>query len=356
MDYVIRGLGFVIIPVIVGGILAFLRYPKKAEKGKVYLPKFIAILGLIISTLFLIPTFITAFSDEPIWLPICYFAFSSLGAVFVIAFVDCRVQYNADRFVVKSFFGIKRSYTYDQVTAIKEGMHEDFIYVGKRRVMIDEFAVGGIEFIVFVKKQYRKTHNGQSLPEIHKSKRDIFNGNVEDVFGFVFVYILVGVFILAFAVFVVWNVFLSPNTVDNTLEKQVTFVSCEAKGDDILLISSEGQRYEIQTVGDDFNITPLAAVCDGKTLLTVYVKEITPDKGEDFYSVKAISNGQNALLQFDDVNRWHREEYGLLLLFPAVFAVFWGTYVTGSIIVGRNPKKYSKKIVRLFFKEGYIND
>jgi len=150
MEYIIRGLSFFIIPIIVSGVLAFLRQPKKAEKGKVHLPKFFVILGLITSTFFLIPTFITAFLDEPIWLPIGFFALSLLGAIFIIAFVNCRVFYDEDGFVVKNFFGIKRKFTYDQVTAIKEGMHEDYIYMGKRKVMIDAFAVGGIEFVVIV--------------------------------------------------------------------------------------------------------------------------------------------------------------------------------------------------------------
>ncbi|MBP3333641.1 MAG: hypothetical protein J6M35_06295, partial [Clostridia bacterium] len=117
MEYIVRGLSFLIIPIIVSGVLAFLRQPKKAEKEKVYLPKFFVILGLITSTIFLIPTLITAFLDEPIWVPILFLAFSLLGASFIIAFVNCRVSYDEDGFVAKNFFGVKRKFTYDQVTA-----------------------------------------------------------------------------------------------------------------------------------------------------------------------------------------------------------------------------------------------
>ena len=88
--------------------------------------------------------------------------FSSLGATLIIAFANCRISYDEDGFVAKNFFGVKRKFTYDQVTAIKENMHEDYIYVGKRRVMIDEFSVGGKEFIAYVKKRYRTLHNGQA--------------------------------------------------------------------------------------------------------------------------------------------------------------------------------------------------
>ena len=52
MEHIIRILTFALIPIIVNGVFAFLRQPKTAEKGKVHLPKFFAILGAISSALF----------------------------------------------------------------------------------------------------------------------------------------------------------------------------------------------------------------------------------------------------------------------------------------------------------------
>lgn len=48
MEYVIRGLGFLITPIVVSGTIAFLRQPKEAQKERVYLPKIIVALGSII--------------------------------------------------------------------------------------------------------------------------------------------------------------------------------------------------------------------------------------------------------------------------------------------------------------------
>ena len=124
MEYVIIGLSFFLIPIIMSGIVAFLRQPKKREKGKVCLPKSLVIIGLIASLVFLIPAFIIAFSDEPIWESIFFFAFSLLGITLIIAFINCRISYDEDGFVVKSFFGIKRHFTYGQITGIKEDLHE----------------------------------------------------------------------------------------------------------------------------------------------------------------------------------------------------------------------------------------
>ena len=354
MEYAVRALGFLLIPVIVSGLLAVLRQPKKAKKGKVYLPALLAIIGIIDCTVFLIPTLITAFTEETPWISLAFLAFSLFGAAIIVAFVNCRVSYDQDGFVAKNFFGVKRKFTYDQVTAIKENMHEDYIYIGKRKVMIDEFSVGGIEFIAYVRKRYRTIHKGQALPKIHKTKHDIFNGNVDDVFGFMFAYIMIGVVIVAFAIFLVWHIYGNPCTVDNTIEQEVSFTSCIVKDDEIVLTSTDNKLYKIRFIGEGFNSDEIKSVCDGKTLLTTYSNEITPDDEDDYYSIKAIRYESTNLLSFDDTNRWHQEEYWPLLFFPIVFAIVWGAYVAGSIIVGRNPKKFSKKVIKLFFKDGYV--
>ena len=37
-----------------------------------------------------------------------------------------------------------------------------------------------------------------------------------------------------------------------------------------------------------------------------------------------------------------------------VLFLLWTAYVTGSIIVRRNSGKYSKKVLKLFFKPGWV--
>ena len=354
MEHFIRGLGFLLIPVIVSGVLAFLRQPKKAEKGKVYLPKFFAALGLIACTAFVVPTIITAFSDEPLWVPIGFFALSLFCSSLIVAFINCRVSYDEDGFAAKNFFGIKRKFTYDQVTAIKQNMHETYVYVGRHRVAVDEFSIGGSEFIAFVKKKYRASHNGRALPKIAKAKHDIFNGNVDDVFGFMFAYIIVSVMIVGMAIFLTWYIYFNPSTPDNTLKQQTAFESCVMNGDEMVLTSSDDRLYKIRFIGEGLSAQEIRAVCDGKTVVTTYSKEVTPDDEEDYYSVKAMLNGDTYILSFDQTNAWHTEEYWPLILFPIVMALIWGAYVTGSVIVGRNPKKFSKKVIKIFFQDGYV--
>lgn len=351
MEYIIQGLSFALITIIADGIFVFLRQPKEAVKGKVQLPKFFAILGLITSTIFLIPTIITAFSDEDIWVPIVFLTFSLLGATWIVAFINCRISYDDDGFVAKTFLGMKRKVSYDQVTAIKENMHETYIYIGKRRVMVDEYSIGGEDFIKLVKKKYRTFHNGESLP---KSKNDIFKGNVNDVAGFLAAHIIILVVLIVMIILLSCYTFI-PNSVNNTLAQTVIFNTCDIEKDEIVLTTTDNQIFKITFDAEQVNIQGIKTLCNGESKVTTYSKEVTPDDEDDYYSVKAIKYNDNYILSFEETNRLNRQD-GLPVIGLFLFMLLiWVAYTVASVIVGRNPQKFSKKVVKVFFKDGYIN-
>lgn len=338
---------------IINGILDFMRQPRQAKKGTVYLNELLPILGAICSAVMLIPTIITLFLDEPIWVPILGFALSSLGGSLIVGFINCRIFYDEERFVAKNFWGIRRTFTYDQVTAIKNNLHESYIYMGKCRVMIDEFAVGGDTFIKLVKKKYRTMHDGHNLPEIHKTEYDLFKGNVTDAGSVLFGYILILVLSVSVALLVVIYTYL-PRTTGNTIEQSVCFVSCDANKKDIVLTSTDKQRYVIQFVDEQFDSGDIQAICDGKTMVTAYSIEVTPDDEAEYYAVKAIVQDGSYLLSFEETNKFHRQNYWPIMIFGLGLCLFLDAYVVGSVVVGRNPQKFSKRFVRFFFRDGYI--
>ena len=355
MRNILRGLTFLLIPIIVTGFLRYFRQSKQAEENTVYLPKLFAILGAISSAIFLIPALITVFSDGSLWKPIPFLLLSLLGAALIIAFVNCRISYDEEGFVSKNFFGVKRKFTYQQVTAIKENMFEKFIYIGKRRILVDQFSIGGDTFIKLVKRKYRTMHDGQSLPKIHKTKHDIFKGNVKDTGGFLFTYILIGVLVIGLLIFAIHLTYFTTSTPRNTIKQSVHFVSCTTKEEEIVLTSANHQIYIIQFIDKQFDVKDIQDLCDGNKLVTIYSKEITPADGENYYLAKAIAYNNNYVLSFDETNKLHRQEYTLLVIVAVVMCFAWGALVSFSIIIGRNPKKFSKRLIKLFFKDGYIN-
>ena len=353
MSHIIRILPFLLTPIIVRGVIAYLRQPKQAEYGKVYMPKFLGILGLVACALLFIPAGITAFSDEPLWVPILSLLLSLFSATLIIAFVNCRISYDQDGFIHKNFFGIKRKFTYDQVTAIKEDARQKFIYIGKKKLMVDEFSIGGDDFIKFVKKKYRTMHDGKSLPKIYKTKHDIFNGNVQDAGGFLFAYALIGVICIGLLIFAIYLTY-APNTPNNTVQQSISFVSYENKGEKIVLTSADNKIYIIDFIDKQFNTKNIQMLCNEKTVVTTYSIKVTPKYEESYHSLKAVEYNDNYILSFEETTRLHRQEYTRFIILAVVMCLAWGIFVVFSIIVGRNPKKFSKRVVRLFFKNGYV--
>ncbi|MDR0890257.1 MAG: hypothetical protein LBM28_06410, partial [Oscillospiraceae bacterium] len=160
MDYILRGLTILIIIVLTNGILSILRKPVEASAQAVVLPKLLFWLGVIGAGFFVIPCIIILLTTESNWLILPFLAFSCLGASLIIAYCNCRIQYGETTFISKNFWGIKREYTYAEITAIRGKDRDVKVYLGKHRVRIDQLAVGKYEFLSFAKKHYRKMHNG----------------------------------------------------------------------------------------------------------------------------------------------------------------------------------------------------
>ncbi len=327
--------------------------PNKTN-GLVRLHKFILIFGVITSVIFLIPASICFFVDKMIVETIVFSCFSLLGVAMIIAYFNCRIKYDEQGFCSKSFFGIKNNYTYSQVTGIKKNPHETIIILGKKRVMIDEFSVGGKAFITYLKKMYNISHNGKPIPSVRKSKADPFNGHVKDPGGFIAAFVIATLVIVSLAGVFLWDSF-HKFTPENTIKHTVSFDSYTVSDGDIILNHSGNERFEINHAGD-FKIVPmLDSIFDGKTTVTVYSKKYTPDDEPEYYSVKAILRDSNYVLTFDETRELNKQAKLPLLWFPIIILAAWFGVAACTVIVGRNPKKFGKRIVRLFFKDGYIN-
>ena len=351
MEYVTRFLTFALIPIIVSGVLSFLRQPKKPEKGKVILSKALAIVGVICSAVLLILAFISILSNDDPGLSVAFLVISLICSLLIIAYLNCRISYDKDGFTAKNFFGIKRRFTYDQITGIKHNMHESYLYMGKRRIMIDEFGVGGLDFILFANKQYRKLHR-KPIPE--KVTKDIFNGNIESPGEFIFVFIVISIICLGLMIAIGFISFW-PSTPNNTTEQQVILQEFQMEKDQLILTSTDGQIYKINSA-NKIKTETITALCDGKTEVTVYSKQYNSNDGNPYYSVKAIAYRDAYLLSFDETDRLNRLESIPVLTIFLTLNLIWGFFVAGTIIVGRNPTKYSPKIVKCFFKPEYVKN
>lgn len=349
-----------IIPVLCGfdtliilyGLIVWLRQPKETERGKVHLPRVFMPIGGAVAVVFLILTIITYFNDEPLWVSLIGFSLSFLGLLLIIGFINCRISYDEEGFAYKTIFGRKLEYTYSQVTGIRKNMNETYIYVGKRKLLVDALYVGGYDFIKQVKKKYSAFNGGKGVPNV-KPKVDIFNGHVNDATGFLIAYGIMAVFTVAFLIFAICIVYL-PKTESNTTEQKVVFVSYEEFGEDVVLTTADNKIFKIQYVDEQFNGEKIEEICNGDAAVITYSEEVTPKDGDDYFALDAIKYNNNYILTFGETHRLYKQENFPVIIFAIVFVLAVFGLIIGTIIVGRNPQRYSKRVVRMFFKDGYI--
>ena len=75
-----------------------------------------------------------------------------------------------------------------------------------------------------------------------------------------------------------------------------------------------------------------------------------------YYSVRAIAQGETTFFSLREGDQWERDEFWPVLIPMGTVDLFFLLFVAGSVIVGRNPKKFGKKTVRIFFREDYVID
>lgn len=356
-----------------------LHKPQKGDGKTVHLPKLILIIGIVSTTVFLIPTCIL-FYEKDFLLGLCFLAFSLFCSSLIIAYINQRIYYDAEGFTAKSFFGIKRRYSYtdiecvtgnlphnidiiiddenyDDIDAVLEFMSEDTKLTAKgKKILIDQSAVGGLEFLAFAQKQYKKFNGGRPIPQnTKKSKCDaIFNGNVKNPLAHIIVDIVVTIpFILLVVIVPITNV---PTAMEDLEFVEVTVQSYTADEEyiDLQIDGFDTEPYlrgYKETVADT---EKLLTLLDSNGQIKIGYKTFV-DNGVTEYRVEYLEDENGTVYTTpEDFHVFYQKDFKSIMIVLVAFLLFWLGYVFFSIYVGRNPHKFSKKFVHKFFKEGTI--
>ena len=118
-----------------------------------------------------------------------------LGIFLIIGYFNQRIYYSADKFVSSNLWGVKRTYSYGDISGIMGyGRNTDVrIYIGDKKIAIDRMAVGKKEFIEFALKRHRELKH-KNIPLLRAAKKkDLFNGNIANPGEFIAVYIIIAI-------------------------------------------------------------------------------------------------------------------------------------------------------------------
>jgi len=339
--------------VLLAGIIALFCTPKAGGEHSVVLPKPVLIIGIIGNAAFLLLSLFVVLSQSLSIGAIVLCAFSALCSCLIIAFINCRITYNDDFFEAKNFWGVKRTYAFKEISGISGKTGDVIFSIGKKTVRVDGLARGKYEFIAHAKKQYRKTHNGLAIPEIRR-KTDIFNGNVENPGEFIFFYILIGLICIGTIIFLA--LVSRPPAEDDFKYAQLSFIRHETEDDDLLLYA-EGENMHYDIPAYEQLLTPadafLAAARAEESFSVSYV--VYDEADEPYNGLYSIADSEGRVyLSAEAVQDWRWGGAWAIYLLLGVLGLVWLAFTFVSIYVGRNPHKFSRGFIRLFFKDGYI--
>lgn len=130
--------------------------------------------------------------------PVLLCAFAALSLLFWIAYFSVRIEYDATGFRVKKLFRRKRQYGYEDILAQAPLMGNGCVFVMRSgRIRVDDFMVGGVDFIDYAEYQYRTLGLGFGIPD---DAHGPFRGNVKDPWPMMIIACIVGAILLLFAV------------------------------------------------------------------------------------------------------------------------------------------------------------
>lgn len=277
--------------------------------------------------------------------------FVCLGLFLVLYSVFYRIDYNDEGFTYRKLFKRRKTYKYESVTSISylDFDRKTIIYVGDETVSVDMDAIGSQQFIKQVKSGYAETHNEQTIPSKPYRKKDIFNGNLLINPN---VYLAVGItvflFLVILSIFVIR--FTTPKNYDALEIHTVTLDTIEHDNNSLIL-NSTTYKYRINNLNSITNYDKLVASIENRETFTLRVSR----RNSKAYLIEEMTDSQNnEFVSYKASLKHNRRNCKIAICFSIVLTSIWVVYFVFSIYIARNPKKFNKKFVDLFFRQGTI--
>ncbi len=323
------------------------------EKQIVRLPETLLGAGVLCSVFFGGLSYY-AWKDKDMITCIGLMLFCMLSCTLIAAYFNCRITYDRESFTHKNFFGISRTYTYEQITGIYGDIKDVKMHVGEKKIRIDQMATGKSEFVAYAQFRYECIY-GCPIPQA-ENKLDIFNGNLESPGEFIFVYSIVLLFFIGAFVYIFIETL--PMKPEDLTYETLDFTSYEFDDESIVLYADGYEEYfritpyeEIMTDADDF-ISKCADEEQFEIGYIYYGKADTP-----FYSIETISDSNGKFyVTLESSNNHLNEIHRILSIVFGFVIALWVGFCALSAYVARNAHKFSPEFVHIFFQKGYVKN
>lgn len=332
----------------------------KSGKGskKIVIPTgFVCWIGVICGLAFGVCTVFSLLNNEELWVVIGFASMLWLAIGILYGWLGTIIIYDKDGFTVGWLPWQRKHFCYRDLTSTKTTNQSRIFFCGKRKITLNYMLIKESYFEEYVRRRYKETW-GKCLPYDNViPKWDIFKGNLESPEEMIFVDILLLIITLAGPVWQTYEAFANV-TEDETIQMELQMNDYEI--DDSVLILRTRQKDAVFELGEyekyeNVFTHILSAIQDEeKLIMNVTILEEEHDNPIRYEIYNIINSTGKTILSFDEVNQVSNKNSLLLALFMLIFFFLWLFICIASVIVARNPKKYSKRVKRMFFKEGYL--
>lgn len=328
----------------VASIAARQRRKNWIQEDVVYLPFYLAGVGIVCGGILSIPTVVCAMDGD--WM----FAFFGVVVLacdcMMVAYLNCVIRYDDKGFVARNFFGIRRSCSYAEVEGIRFGK-DHRIYFQSHSVMLDEISVGRDEFIEAIDKGYKRA-TGKWVPSL-KLKWDPMNGHIDHPWFYFCLWIFLGALSVA-APLVVSIAMLHETDPSDICVSSAVFSKYEVDDGTLRLYAEDKEApFVIEYYEDYGDALPKPDVlCNGNTYL------VGTEEGSYYVqSLKSPNGTQYITLESNMAIYRENQLVGIvLMLFMSPLGIAVSYF---AIAVARYPEQYSDTFRRLFYKDGYLH-
>lgn len=323
------------------------RAKRRCLKKIVHLPFALAAVGMVCGSVMCIPVVVCAISGERTgW-------FFCLTVLFcdslMVAYRNCVIRFDDNGFTARNFLGIRRSCGYGNVEGLRTGKDKRLYFQG-HSILLDEMSLGTKEFLVTLKRGYSR-EKGKIFPEDPSFKRrwDPMNGHLDYPWLYFILWIVMIAICLGIPGIAIWAVCEGPNTAPLEL-RQVQFVRHDAQNQAVglYMMSEEEPLLADWYLHYEPSLPDPDVFCNGE-LWTVGT-----EAGSRYILYLASSDGTEYITPVREYEAYRSSQLPAVWILCAVCPVGVIFSIFG-ILVGRNPDRFSQRVRRMYYKDGYLH-
>ena len=350
----------VLIVSIITCILTRISLDRRIKEGQkmIVAHNFMWLLGIGSATLFLIISTIGFVQDGMVLTTNLMLGFVWFSLLLVYGWFGMITFYDDDGFT-KGWLPLqKKRYTYAQLTGGKITLKGYKLYINKKCISYEDGIIDCNPFYRYALKQHKNITGKNLKEEKTNPKWDVFNGHLENPEEFI---IIIIIFLVIGFGMIGWSIYeLHDYKTKEDLTRIKVVIDDSYTDDNHLILESRipGCKFDIKFLDDlDKEVGQILNEVSKNKPIYVYAKgykEKNKTKGKyDVYCVETVKGEE--IISLEKMNELNKEVAVSGFPIAVVLSVVSICFSMVILLVGRYPHKFSKRIRKAIFQDGYLH-